>query len=38
MISIPYFKQIAKSNAKFLGVFTLVLCVFLIVMTNVFFF
>ena len=36
MISIPYFKQIAKSNAKFLGVFTLVLCVFLIVMTNVF--
>ena len=33
MISIPYFKQIAKSNAKFLGVFTLVLCVFLIVMT-----
>lgn len=36
MISIPYFRQLAKSNVKFLGAFTLVLCVFLIVMTNVF--
>ncbi len=36
MISIPYFRQIAKSNAKFLGAFTLVLCIFLTVMTNVF--
>ncbi len=36
MISFPYFKQIAKSNFKFLCAFTLVLCVFLIVMTNVF--
>ena len=36
MISIPYFKQIAKSNFKFLCAFTLVLCIFLIVMTNVF--
>lgn len=36
MISIPYFRQTAKSNVKFLGAFTLVLCVFLIVMTNVF--
>lgn len=36
MISIPYFRQIVKSNVKFLGAFTLVLCVFLIVMTNVF--
>lgn len=36
MISLPYFKQLAKSNTKYLGAFTLVLCVFLIVMTNVF--
>lgn len=36
MINIPYFRQIVKSNIKFLGAFTLVLCVFLIVMTNVF--
>lgn len=36
MISIPYFRQTVKSNFKFLCVFTLVLCVFLIVMTNVF--
>lgn len=36
MISIPYFKQIIKSNCKFLCAFTLVLCIFLIVMTNVF--
>ena len=36
MISIPYFRQIVKSNAKFLGAFTLVLCIFLTVMINVF--
>ncbi|MFR7990239.1 MAG: ABC transporter permease subunit [Anaerovoracaceae bacterium] len=36
MINIPYFKQTIKSNAKFLCAFTLVLCVFLVVMTNVF--
>lgn len=36
MISIPYFKQTAKSNAKFLLAFTLVLCMFLIVMSYVF--
>lgn len=36
MISIPYFRQVVKSNVKFLGAFTLVLCIFLIVMTNVF--
>lgn len=35
MISIPYFRQIAKTNVKFLGAFTLVLCIFLTVMTNV---
>lgn len=36
MISMPYFRQIARSNVRFLGAFTLVLCVFLVVMTNVF--
>lgn len=36
MFSFPYFKQTAKSNIKFLCAFTLVLCIFLIVMTNVF--
>ncbi len=36
MFSFPYFRQIVKSNIKFLAAFTLVLCVFLIVMTNVF--
>lgn len=36
MISIPYFKQIIKSNWKILNAFTLVLCIFLIIMTNVF--
>ena len=36
MLSIPYFRQIAKSNFKTLGAFTLVLCVFLTVLTNVF--
>lgn len=36
MISMPYLKQVIKSNIKFLGAFTLVLCLFLIVMTNVF--
>ena len=36
MISFPYFRQIVKSNSKFLCAFTLVLCIFLIVMTNVF--
>ncbi len=36
MISIPYFRQIVKSNTKFLCVFTAVLCAFLIAMTNVF--
>lgn len=36
MISIPYFKQLIKSNWKILGAFTLVLCIFLVVMTNVF--
>lgn len=36
MFSFPYFKHIAKSNIKFLCVFTLVLCVFIIAMTNVF--
>lgn len=36
MINFPYFRQLAKSNLKFLCAFTLVLCVFLVVMTNVF--
>lgn len=36
MISIPYFKYITKANLKFLAAFTIVLCIFLIVMTNVF--
>lgn len=36
MISFPYFKQIIKSNFKFLCVFTLVLCAFIVAMTNVF--
>lgn len=35
-MSFPYFKQIIKSNFKFLCVFTLVLCAFIIAMTNVF--
>lgn len=36
MFSFPYFKQTVKSNFKFLLVFTLVLCMFLIVMSYVF--
>ena len=36
MFSLPYFTQTAKSNAKFLGAFTFVLCVFLTVMCYVF--
>lgn len=36
MISFPYFKQVIKSNFKFLCIFTLVLCVFIVAMTNVF--
>lgn len=36
MINLPYLKQTVKSNIKFLAVFTIVLCVFLVVMTNVF--
>lgn len=36
MISIPYFRQIVKSNAKFLIAFTSVLCMFLVVMNYVF--
>ena len=36
MFSFPYFRQIVKSNIKFLAAFTFVLCLFLIVMTNVF--
>ena len=32
----PYFRQLVRSNVKFLLVFTLVLCLFLVVMTNVF--
>ncbi len=36
MINFPYLKQITKSNIKFLFAFTLVLCVFLTVMCNVF--
>lgn len=36
MINFSYLKHVTKSNIKFLGAFTAVLCVFLIVMTNVF--
>lgn len=36
MFSFPYFKQTIKSNFKFLCVFTLVLCAFIVAMTNVF--
>lgn len=36
MFSFPYLRQIVKSNIKFLAAFTFVLCIFLIVMTNVF--
>lgn len=36
MFSFPYFKQTIKSNFKFLLAFTVVICVFLIVMSNVF--
>ena len=36
MFSPPYFKQIVRSNLKFLLAFTAVLCLFLTVMTNVF--
>lgn len=36
LFSFPYFKYIIKSNIMFLAVFTFVLCVFLIVMSNVF--
>lgn len=36
VISFPLFSQISKSNIKFLAAFTVVLCVFLIVMCSVF--
>lgn len=36
MISLPYFGQTVKSNFKFLSAFTMVLCVFIIAMINVF--
>lgn len=36
MICLAYLKQTVKSNFKFLCAFTLVLCVFLVIMTNVF--
>lgn len=36
MFSFPYFRQIVKSNVKFLCVFTAVLCGFLVAMTNLF--
>lgn len=36
MFSFPYFKQIIKSNIKFLLAFTLILCIFLTVMSCVF--
>lgn len=36
MFNFPYFAQTTKSNFKFLLAFTLVLCIFLLVMTNVF--
>lgn len=36
MFSMAYFKQTIKSNIKFLLAFTIVLCMFLIVMCNVF--
>lgn len=36
MFSFPYFKHIIKSNFKYFGIFTLVLCVFIVAMTNVF--
>lgn len=36
MFSVSYFKQLVKSNYKFLLAFTFVLCIFLIVMCNVF--
>lgn len=36
MFSFPLFTQISKSNMKFLAAFTVILCVFLVVMCNVF--
>ena len=36
MFNAPYFAHLAKSNLKFLAAFTLVLCLFLTVMANVF--
>lgn len=36
MFSISYYKYLVKSNIKFLFAFTFVLCVFLVVMSNVF--
>ena len=36
MFNLPYFKQLMKSNFKFLFAFTFVLCIFLIVMSYVF--
>ena len=36
MFSVSYFMQLVKSNYKFLVAFTFVLCIFLIVMCNVF--
>lgn len=36
MINFSYLKQTARSNLKFLLVFTAVLCVFVTIMTNVF--
>ena len=36
MFNAPYFAHLTRSNLKFLAAFTLVLCLFLTVMTNVF--
>ena len=36
MINFSYLKQTARSNLKFLLVFTAVLCVFVTITTNVF--
>ena len=35
-MNLPYFKYVVRSNIKFLGAFTLVLCIFVAVMINVF--
>lgn len=34
-MNLPYFKYVVRSNIKFLGAFTLVLCIFVAVMINV---